>query len=161
MSLKQDFLVSCCSTAPKFKICVNDVFCPVLVAVLKGELSQKKNGGLVRKEVRELTETLDKREGRSELMLYGEGCFLVILHFQQMQIRLRWHSSVFLSGITLLMVKKKNILKQYPEIFKLGILNFYFLEKVMSGAVRNVTLNYLNTRHISFINSDSQLDSWN
>jgi len=26
------------STAPKFKICVNDLFCTVWVAVLKGEL---------------------------------------------------------------------------------------------------------------------------
>lgn len=61
---------------------------------------------------------------------------------------------MFLTGITLLMVKKKK-LKQYPEIFKLGILKFYFLEKVMSGAVRNVTLDYLNTKHISFISLDS------
>ena len=36
----------------------------------------------MRKGVGELTETLDKREGRSELMLGREGCFLVMPHFQ-------------------------------------------------------------------------------
>lgn len=40
----------------------------------------------MRKEVRELTETLDEREGCSELMLDGEGCFLVILHFSKCRL---------------------------------------------------------------------------
>lgn len=43
-----------------------------------------KNRGLVRKEARELTESLGQREGCSELLLDGEGRFLVILYFQQM-----------------------------------------------------------------------------
>lgn len=57
---------------------MNGVFCPVLLAVLKGELfwGGKWEAG---EEREELSDTLDDTEGYSGLMLDGEGGFCAIL----------------------------------------------------------------------------------